>query len=260
MPTKISKICANCGAHFQVWPYRMSTAKFCSRSCREAIQYHLGKNLNCLNCGKPFYTTRARLQRKGILSPKYCSSRCTRLANNAVLVAPKSRARATAKRWNNPFHHQKLAETMRNHWKNLSATDREKRLTNMLKSNFGRQVSAVTRERIRKARLRQIFPSKDTVIERTMQQELTSRGLSFFKHFPILNCCQADVAFPERRIAVFCDGDYWHTRPETREKDLTQEMILSANGWRVLRFWEHEIKANPAACADKVVQALLPVT
>ena len=126
----------------------------------------------------------------------------------------------------------------------------------MIQSNFGRPKSSVTREKIRAARLRQVFPVKDTSIERAIQQALSTRGIPFVKHLPILNCCQADIAFPERKLAVFCDGDYWHNRPDTRSKDIAQEMILRANGWHVLRFWEHEINANAAACADCVVKEL----
>jgi len=104
--------------------------------------------------------------------------------------------------------------------------------------------------------LKRVFPSKDTSIERKMQAELSKRGIRFAKHLPILNCCQADIAFPERKLAVFCDGDYWHNRPDRRSKDIAQEMILRANGWHVLRFWEHEINASPAVCADRVVNEL----
>jgi DNA mismatch endonuclease (patch repair protein) len=108
----------------------------------------------------------------------------------------------------------------------------------------------------RQFRLGRVYPKKDTSIERAMQDELTRRDIPFVKHLPILNRCQADVAFPDQKLAVFCDGDYWHNRPDIRSKDITQEMVLRANGWRVLRFWEHEINASPAACADRVLKEL----
>jgi G:T-mismatch repair DNA endonuclease (very short patch repair protein) len=85
-------------------------------------------------------------------------------------------------------------------------------------------------ELIRQFRLGRVYPKKDTSIECAMQDELLRRGIRFVKHLPILNRCQADIAFPERKIAVFCDGDYWHNRPDIRSKDITQEMILGANG------------------------------
>lgn len=210
-----------------------------------------GRTQNCVQCGTPFWVPPGRFR-----TANYCSRRCTRLANDRFLTSRSCRARAAMKRWSDPVHHQRLAQTMRNRWRHMSPIERQQRLANMHKSNFGKHVSSVTRDRIRKARLQQVFPTKDTMIERTMQQELSKRGIRFAKHFPILNRCQADIAFPDHRLAVFCDGDYWHNRLDTRTKDITQEMILRANGWRVLRFWEHEINANPAACADCVVKEL----
>ncbi len=73
-----------------------------------------------------------------------------------------------------------------------------------------------------------------------MQFELTNRGLVFAKHYPVLNRCQADIAFPEKKLAVFCDGDYWHNRPDVRSRDVLHDMILKANKWHILRLWEHE--------------------
>jgi len=254
--------CAVCGKRFQRPPSDRNRRKHCSRKCanqakRGRVPWNkLGQNLNCLQCGHPFWVSPARLRRTGTGSPKYCSRRCLRLANNTALTAPSIRAKAALKRWSNPVHHQVLAQAMRRQWQRMAPAERERRLANMLQSNVGKHISGTTRERIRQARLRQIFPTRDTKIERTMQQELSGRSMTFTKHLPILNCCQADIAFPEEKLAVFCDGDYWHNRPDVRSKDIAQEMILRANGWRVLRFWEHEINTNPAACAERVANEL----
>ncbi len=68
-----------------------------------------------------------------------------------------------------------------------------------------------------------------------------------------------DFVFPKLRIAVFVDGCFWHgcpihaTQPKQnaefwREKiarnqarDLLVTRRLRARGWRVVRFWEHEL-------------------
>jgi len=104
--------------------------------------------------------------------------------------------------------------------------------------------------------LKRVFPSKDTSIERKMPDELSKRGIPFAKHLPVLNCCQPDVVFPECKLAVFCDGDYWHNRSDMRARDITQDMILRANGWHVLRFWEHDIHADVSQCVRKIGEAL----
>jgi DNA mismatch endonuclease (patch repair protein) len=79
-----------------------------------------------------------------------------------------------------------------------------------------------------------------------------------------------DVVFTRARLAVFCDGCFWHrcpahaTAPKNNsgwwqaklqanvDRDLSQAAQLEAAGWTVLRVWEHE-SANGAA--DRVAQA-----
>jgi DNA mismatch endonuclease (patch repair protein) len=112
------------------------------------------------------------------------------------------------------------------------------------------------RKKVRAHRLSQVFPAKDTIIERKMQEELRCRGLPFETHKSVLGICQPDIVFPESRIAVFCDGDYWHNREGARAKDMFQTMMLSANGWKVLRFWEHEINADVKECVDKIEEEI----
>ena len=67
-------------------------------------------------------------------------------------------------------------------------------------------------------------------------------------------------------MAIFCDGDFWHGRnwPErrrrlaagsnpgywlakierNRERDREATAALEDRGWRVLRFWESEIRTS----------------
>jgi DNA mismatch endonuclease (patch repair protein) len=67
-----------------------------------------------------------------------------------------------------------------------------------------------------------------------------------------------DIVFTRRRVAVFVDGCFWHLcpvhghMPETRagfwsqklarnaRRDRENEAALLADGWQVLRIWEHE--------------------
>jgi DNA mismatch endonuclease Vsr len=83
-----------------------------------------------------------------------------------------------------------------------------------------------------------------------------------------------DLAFSRQWLAVFVDGCFWHRcprcfrRPHTRlrywdakiegnvVRDRTQKARLRRQGWRVLRFWEHELLFNPARCAEEVGRML----
>jgi DNA mismatch endonuclease, patch repair protein len=68
-----------------------------------------------------------------------------------------------------------------------------------------------------------------------------------------------DIVFARKKVAVFVDGCQWHgcpahyVRPRTRadfwsakllenfNRDRRQTAELEATGWRVCRFWEHEV-------------------
>jgi DNA mismatch endonuclease (patch repair protein) len=112
-----------------------------------------------------------------------------------------------------------------------------------------------TRKKIAAARLQQVFPSKDTTIERILQDELRSQNIPFTTHYPITG--QPDIAFPQERVAVFCDGDYWHNLPNQRIKDEQHNRLLELAGWTVLRFWEHEIETDALSCVERVKETLL---
>lgn len=83
-----------------------------------------------------------------------------------------------------------------------------------------------------------------------------------------------DIVFPRERIAVFVDGCFWHrcpdhySRPATNarswEKKITGNVRrdravdekLTADDWEVLRFWEHEVKADPAHVASRIAEQI----
>ena len=120
----------------------------------------------------------------------------------------------------------------------------------------GKKHSEVTKQKLREARLKQVFPIKDTSIETTLQEELDQRGIDYQIHLPVCGICQPDIVFPKQKVAVFADGDYWHSKSfkngEAWRKDRRQEKTLRENGWGVLRFWGSEIKADVSGCVDKI--------
>lgn len=116
-----------------------------------------------------------------------------------------------------------------------------------------------TKEYIRLVRLNQVFPSKDTQPELKVQTELFNRELAYYKHYPVLG--QPDIAFPDKKIAIFCDGCYWHKCSECgfgngREKDSRINEQLRSQGWLVLRFWEHEINTDVEAVVDEIEEII----
>lgn len=137
----------------------------------------------------------------------------------------------------------------------------------------GERAMKKTKEQI-SYNMRQI-KNKDSKIEVTLRKELWRRGLRYRK-----NCNKVyghpDIVFPGKKVAVFCDSEFWHgydwehrkddfksnrdfwipkiERNMVRDGDVTSK--LKADGWTVLRFWGKDIMKNTAACADAVERAV----
>lgn len=111
--------------------------------------------------------------------------------------------------------------------------------------------------------------SKNTRPELAVRTLLHARGLRYRVHArPVASLRRtADIVFTRWRVAVFIDGCYWHGCPEhgvsprrnadywgpklerNRARDRDTDLHLTAAGWTVLRFWEHE---PPEHVADAV--------
>ncbi|MEK6885266.1 MAG: DUF559 domain-containing protein [Nanoarchaeota archaeon] len=81
----------------------------------------------------------------------------------------------------------------------------------------------------------------------------TSKGqLKFYYHilnkFPsaILNYPLykyiIDVYIPEYKICLEYDGDYWHSRPEVKERDSIKDKYLKENKYTIIHVNEHVFK------------------
>ena len=97
----------------------------------------------------------------------------------------------------------------------------------------------------------QILPIKDTSIELKMQNILTKNNIIFSKHRLLLYKYQVDL-FIEPNIIIECDGDYWHNRPDMKERDRIKDIALKNAGYTILRFWEHKINTNISECFTKI--------
>lgn len=117
--------------------------------------------------------------------------------------------------------------------------------------------------------------SKNTSIEVMLGRALWQRGLRYRKHTKGV-AGHPDFCFLKKRVAVFCDGEFWHGRDwqvaktriksnrefwiakiernQTRDREITER--LEREGWTVLRFWESDIRKHLDECANRVEAAL----
>jgi len=111
------------------------------------------------------------------------------------------------------------------------------------------------------------------VAERMLRQKVHQRGLRFVVHARSL-VGRPDLVFTRARVAVFCDGDFWHGRRWTtlrrqlssranpdywiakigrnRQRDAATNRALAMDGWTVFRLWETDVLKDPVLAADAV--------
>lgn len=61
-----------------------------------------------------------------------------------------------------------------------------------------------------------------------------------------------DFAYPDARIAIFCDGFAFHGNPDTLEFDAKKRNLMQSDGWIVLTYWGNSIMRDAVACAKEI--------
>lgn len=124
---------------------------------------------------------------------------------------------------------------------------------------------------------RRASSKRDTRPEVLLRKALRDRGLRFRTNVTSLPGCP-DIVITGSKLAVFCDGDFWHGRRLTQrlarlhrghnaeywvakirsnvQHDRNVVRALRASGWTVLRFWETDLRANCERAAEKVLSAM----
>ena len=118
--------------------------------------------------------------------------------------------------------------------------------------NRGIPQSESAKQKIREARVKQIMIKKDTKIELITEKELMLRCIKYQKQVPLEKICIPDFYLPKYRVVIFCDGDYWHNLPHYKIRDKRINKTLRQKGYKVYRFWEHEIEDSISNCIDKL--------
>ena len=112
--------------------------------------------------------------------------------------------------------------------------------------------------------------SKNTKIELILRKALWHNGVRYRKNYQLFGC-HPDIVITKHKIAIFCDGDFWHGNESkytiktnqnywnqkilrNKERDLENTLILRDNGWTVLRYWGSEINNNLNACVTDILQ------
>jgi len=112
--------------------------------------------------------------------------------------------------------------------------------------------------------------SKDTKIEKKTASMLRKNKIRY-RRFPKVFGSPDFVV--EKKVIVFCDGDFWHGYQYGRKKKPSKKFWrdkiernmergrkvtrkLRADGWSVVRLWEHDIEMSPEKCVGKIRRCL----
>ena len=111
--------------------------------------------------------------------------------------------------------------------------------------------------------------SKDTKIEGLLRKALWKKGYRFRKNYKELPG-KPDIVFTKYKIAIFCDGEFFHgkdwevlkprleksnnseywiskiSRNKERDDEINKKLLFL--GWTVIRFWGNDIKKNTDEC------------
>lgn len=102
-------------------------------------------------------------------------------------------------------------------------------------------------------------PPFDSLWERRLDAAMRARGLSPIPQFPVGHRFLDFALDPEgAMLNVEVDGRRWHLGPDGSRKveDRLRDRELRARGWRVLRFWVHELAEDIEGCIDVIEREL----
>jgi very-short-patch-repair endonuclease len=288
--------CEVCGNHFEKSNTRIKkcTRHFCSTNCLYASRAHPIETKNCEYCQKPFETTYSKRTRKycdiycaklhrsqlatvlltcehcgksferrrRVMSPNnYCSLKCANLVKKEQVI---ERACGTCGKTitvhpsllrdvnycSKPCLGKALRRRVTCTCKNCGI-EFEKTNSDLKYPNGGSFCSqsctciyTLTHSR-----------SKRTNIELAIEAVLIELGVAYVAQRRIAKFV-CDFYVNAHRLVIECDGIYWHSRPEQKEKDNYKDSWLISRSFKVLRLTDKEILGDIERCKERILEAM----
>lgn len=170
-----------------------------------------------------------------------------------------------------PEYRNHLSEAIRASWRNPDV--RDKKMGVFRSEEFRSKIAEISERKMAEiqANWEQTPPGKRIPTtsgpHRRLKAVLEERRLSFASNKRVGPFCPDEVC-QDRKIAIEVDGCFWHGCPDHASKDLSPRQekqrkhdaeegrYMEKNGWKLLRFWEHDIKRDLAGCVLKVQEVM----
>ncbi|NLZ46963.1 MAG: DUF559 domain-containing protein [Clostridiales bacterium] len=142
------------------------------------------------------------------------------------------------KAFNSPECKMKRSISQKKAWAKLSYEERLQRTKN---GNIARTINA------QKASV--------SSIEAKIGQELDKLNIKYECQKPI---CDGrfvlDFYIPKFKLAIECNGDYWHNLPDRIERDKNLKRYVERKGRDIVFIWEHEINEDSEKALSKALR------
>lgn len=123
----------------------------------------------------------------------------------------------------------------------------------------------------------QNIKSQNTSIENELRKALWEKGYRYRKNYKVLPG-KPDIVLPKYKIAIFCDGEFFHgkdweilkprieagnnseywlkkiSRNIERDDEVNKKLLFL--GWTVIRFWGKDIKADVNECVKVIEECI----
>lgn len=117
--------------------------------------------------------------------------------------------------------------------------------------------------------------ASETTPEQILRSKIWSLGYRYRKNVKSLPG-KPDLVFTRARLVVFVDGEFWHGYQwqskkkrikankkywimkieRNMERDKKQMRELRKLGWKVVRFWEHQVRHDLDNCIQRILMNL----
>lgn len=97
----------------------------------------------------------------------------------------------------------------------------------------------------------------DSLFEQRVYNRIAARGYAVQPQYRALNFnIDLVVEGNGRRLAIECDGDHWHSKPEDVEADRRRQSALERAGWKFVRIFESDFYLDENEQMERVWQML----
>jgi len=191
------------------------------------------KNIECMQCGKTFNIIKSRK------TAKFCSRSCANSYNKSGnkycvgrILSKETKdkiGKAQIGRIQTQEERKKKSIASKKTWERLKETQFYIDKVNEMKNGKALLMR-------KKARF-----NKESSLEKYVENQLLFHNILYIKQY-VYKLGIADFWLPEINMIIEVDGDYWHNRPEVKERDNRQTKWLEENDYTVIRIPGHDIK------------------